>query len=325
MEKITREVINKRLEKLRESRFNEESYTITKPAMAMCYSIDYIERDPAIYSCSECGKKFEIFSCSFDKCTIQTFEKIVEKYRSIGLDTELRCNCEECVSQKNCNWYEVRIKAADEDNWHISLPCLDRQCNGDEDRYTSDFEYELVFKFLTISKEIDDFAKFFDELYNVKFRERELKFYSEKPPINFYKEQNLTVARAIELIKKHTSFGNPKKNCDYIFYRFMSLFSEMFQELTYKGINGEKFVHSYKDAGFIKTQTDMALSKVLGLTVVYDIEEMRKNINFIFTARKMETFISQAYEILEQSDKQEFTVWEYSEFMKELYKIINNG
>ena len=56
MEKITREEINKRLEKLRESRFNEESYTITKPAMAMCYSIDYIERDPAIYSCSECGK-----------------------------------------------------------------------------------------------------------------------------------------------------------------------------------------------------------------------------------------------------------------------------
>ena len=40
MEKLTKEQIDARLAKLRESRLEDETYTVVRSAMAMCYSIE---------------------------------------------------------------------------------------------------------------------------------------------------------------------------------------------------------------------------------------------------------------------------------------------
>ncbi len=356
MEKLTRDQINKKLEILRRSRLNEESYVITRPAMAMCYSMSYPKECSKLYVCVTCGKEFKVSWRSNSSATIEDFEKIVERFRAAGVEAELVCNCEECVAHHGCNRYEIRIKTEEERDWHFSFPNIERRF-GAEDQYTSDFEYELVLKFLTVPEKIKDLYAFFDHLYNFEFRKRELEFYvgslliqkqvvepfekdswelslkkkqmvidrpelfySGKKPIDFYAEKNLTTIRAIELINEHIQSGGMSD--DYIFHRFMSLFSETFQELTYKGLNGNEVVHDYDNAGFIKTQTDIALNKVLGLTVIYDAEEVRRNIEYIFQNRDMRQYIEQAYAILEQMDKKEFTVWEYAEFMKELYDKI---
>lgn len=85
----------------------------------------------------------------------------------------------------------------------------------------------------------------------------------------------------------------------------MSLFSETFQELTCKGLNDNEIVHDYDNVGFIKTQTDIALNKIQGLTVIYDAEEFHRNIKYIFYNKDMEQYIGHAYAILEQTNKKD--------------------
>jgi hypothetical protein len=265
---------------------------------------------------------------------------------------------------------------------------------SNDDYYTSFFEYEIVLKFLTVSEKIDDLAKFFDDIYNNKFRKRELRFfvgkelienqkvdiseeeleklgflhvdnykeqivvdnpqlfYSGKPPIDFYKEKGLTINHALDLIKKHTEFG--ASNQDYIFNRFVDLFSENFQELSYKGIIAE----DYNDnEGLIKTQIDLALYKVLDLTAVYDVDEIRKNLEYVFKVDeeylplnpnecdksffkelneyreyrkrynriiwlKKNFIIQHASKILTETNKQELSIMEYVGFMQKLHETF---
>ena len=44
MEKLTKEQIDAKLAKLRESRLDDETYTVVRPAMAMCYSMEFPRR-----------------------------------------------------------------------------------------------------------------------------------------------------------------------------------------------------------------------------------------------------------------------------------------
>ena len=316
MEKLTKEQIDARLAKLRESRLDDETYTVVRPAMAMCYSMEFPRRITQIRQCALCGKNFEVSWIRGESLSPETVADIAAQFRSAGMDAQFCCHCPDCVHKHGAAPYEMHIKAKDEQEWHVSLPyiCVYR---SEDDRYTSRFEYELVLRFLTFPEKIGDLAGFFDKLYNQVYRERELAFFvgqecidrqpapqatsdwekrrvqekavlqdpklfrSGKPPVDFYAVPDLTVPRALELIKRHTNFCNGDGEHDFIFYRFVTLLGNQYRVLTYRGINGATNDIRAK-AGFIKTQIDLALFKVLGLTVVYDLEEMRKNIDLIW-------------------------------------------
>jgi len=262
MEKLTRKQIDERLEQLRKTRLSEENYFTTRPAMAMCYAP---RMDKEIFTnkkCRECGKEFKIVWGVWDDENIEIYEgkdnSIVEKFRNIGIDAKLICNCEICVEKHNLNQFEMWIKTPDEEEWHKSIPQIKCENNHflqhkqeiDLSKCVSDFEYKLVLDFLIIPN------------------------------------------------------------------------TEIYSNLSYKGINNADSTRDFEDAGFIKTQIDKALSKVLGLQIFYDKLEIKKNIEFILRGNGLKNYIGQAKALLDETDKDTFTVWEYSDFMKSFYKKI---
>ena len=255
MNNITREEINKRLAILRESRLKDESYIITQTGrspIAMCYCRPPVTQCSRTFVCSNCGTTGEIFWRSNERDSIDTFCEIIQQYRDAGIDAELLCNCESCVSQKGCNQYEVRIKTQDEKTWHISLPDVGgRNSWDDSTQYTTLLEYRLALDFLTFP------------------------------------------------------FGD-----------------ESFKKLTYENLYDKQHNFEYINGGFIKSPMDMALSKVLGLYIVYDLEEIHKNIDCIFDKFKIRSRIPNAYKMFDQTGKNEFTVWEYVKLMRDFYKTI---
>lgn len=356
MEKLTKEQIDARLAKLRESRLDDETYTVVRPAMAMCYSMEFPRRINQIRQCALCGKNFEVSWIRGESLSPETGEDIAAQFRFAGMDAQFCCHCPDCVQKHGAAPYEMHIKAKDEQEWHVSIPEENPWCERKENS-TSLFEYELVLRFLTCAEKIDDLAGFFDELYNRNFRKRELAFFvgqecidrqpvpqatsdwekrraqeeavlqdpklfrSGKPPVDFYAVPDLTVPRALELIKRHTDFCNGDGEHDFIFYRFVTLLGNQYRVLTYRGINGATDDIRAK-AGFIKTQIDLALFKVLGLTVVYDLEEMRRNIDLIWRENNRQGLLPFAYASLEQTGKTQFTVREYADFMDRLQEKL---
>lgn len=356
MEKLTKEQIDAKLAKLRESRLDDETYTVVRPAMAMCYSIEFPRRITQIRQCASCGKDFEVSWVRGESLSPETGEDIAAQFRSAGMDAQFCCHCPDCVQKHGAAPYEMHIKAKDEQEWHVSLPyiCVYR---SEDDRYTSRFEYELVLRFLTFPEKIDDLAGFFDKLYNQVFRERQLAFFvgqecidrqpvpqetsdwkkrymqekavlqnpelfhSRKPPIDFYAVPDLTVPRALELIKKHTDFGNGDGEHDFIFYRFVTFFWDRYRVLSYRGII-RAIDDMHEETGFVKPQIDLALFKVLGMTVVYDLEEMRKNIDLIWKENNRQGLLPFAYASLEKTEKTQFTVKEYVDFMERIQEKL---
>ena len=358
MEKLTKEQIDARLAKLRESRLNDETYIVVRPAMAMCYRMDLPLRITQIRQCAICGKDFEVSWFRGDVFSLETAEDIASEFRSAGMDAQFCCHCPDCVQKHGAAPYEMHIKAKDEQEWHVSLPEVYMYRSKEDDRYTSRFEYELVHRFLTFPEEVNDLAKFFDRLYNWEFREQELAFFvgqecidrqpvpqethdwekrhvqervvlqnaklffSGKPPIDFYAEQNLTVPRALSLIKQHIGVGEDGGKESNVFHSFMSFFFYRHKVLSYKGLNGADSVHDYSDAGFLKTKIDRALFKVLGITVVYDLEEMRRNMDLIWTENGYRGLLPLAYKALEETGKTQFTVIDYCKFMDDIRERI---
>lgn len=399
MEKMTRAQINERLAKLRESKLSDDCYTY-RPLLhstAMCYCIAVPIYETKMKVCSICGQKFEI---AYNPRKMEAAEDIVKQFRRIGMEAQLICNCPSCIVQRGATPHEIHIKTVDEQSWHISKP---KELNEPEsalrfaaeqieylhyliisyrnsDSYTSDFEYKLVLKFLTVPEQIDDLAQLFDNLYNKDFRSQELDFesidfYHEKKlavvmalaqeldfeSIDFYREKNLTVVHALKLIKEHMLEVIRKKLSDdsdlleyeqdtmnIVYDRFMRLFGESYRVLTYKGVNSMAATYNSEETGFIKTQLDIALYKVLGLTIVYDTDEMKKHIESVlknqdfvshmqrdrhFDAyivddplceQSVAEYIRQAYNILEETGKKYFTICEYTDFMTELFQELQH-
>lgn len=350
MEKLTKEQIDKRLAKLRESRLADETYEFIRPAMAMCYSMSAPRQMSERRQCASCGKIFEISVSSYDKFKPKTADEIAEKFRRTGMDAQFRCNCNECVNKLNAARYEMLVKAGDELKWHISFPDIGVFHKENNNDYTSALEYELVYNFLTAPEKIEDIAGFFDELYNKKFRKQKLAFYvgqecidsqptspetfglekrfeqernvinnpeifySGKPPIDFYAEQNLTIDAAIDIIKQHIGFREDEEN--NIFSCFQDLLNHAYCILSYKGLSAGADNHFHlKVSGFLKTQIDLALFKVLGLNIMYDIAEMRKNIALIWETDGYRGLLPLAYNALEKIGIRQFTVNNYLSFM----------
>jgi hypothetical protein len=312
---------------------------------------------------------------------------IVDKFIDAGMEAKLICNCEACVLKYGFNEYEMWIKSVDEKEWHKSVPNIGREYQENKVDVVSDFEYGIVLDFLTVPDSTTDLADFFDEIYNNKFRRTELDFYvgedvvnavkvepveideemeymrsieergarhkavvenkeiffSGKPPIDFHSDKPMTLAKADALILKHTGGEN------FIYNRFMSMFAGQYKALSYKGIIADYYQHHSSDAGFIKTQIDKALSKVLGANIIYDKNEIRRNIEFLFPENKydfgfysevgeeegvinieaekrynekIKGYIAQALDLLDRTKKDSFTLAEYSAFMNSVYSLI---
>lgn len=92
--------------------------------------------------------------------------------------------------------------------------------------------------------------------------------------------------------------------------------------LSYKGLNGAEIVHDFSDAGPLKTKIDRALFKVLGMTVVYDLEEMCRNIDLIWKENNRQGLLPFAQALLEKTGKTQFTVKEYVDFMDRMQQIL---
>lgn len=211
---------------------------------------------------------------------IEEFEGIANQLGKTGLKAKTVYNCFNCGEKHKLNSMEIWLKTFDEDNWHISVPEISQNKNANKDiLITTAFEYGLVLNFFNVPDNIDNLTDYFDRLYNTEFCKRESNFFSDKNPIDFHTVKDLSVMKAINLIKEHTGYG--KGDTDNIFNRFISYFANEYKVLSYKGLNGEDYIYN---TGFIKTQIDMAICKVLGLNIIYDKAEVQRNIECIFSA-----------------------------------------
>ncbi|MGN1077496.1 MAG: hypothetical protein ACI4ST_03190 [Candidatus Gallimonas sp.] len=325
MEKQTKEQIDKRLKKLRESRLEDESYTVTRPEMAMCYSMSPDRFRTAYRFCAECGEMYRISWNESDGDFLSAAEGIVRKFYDVGMEGELIYRCPACAKLRNRNPYEIRLKIGNGQSCS-SYPVMYNPFNRTD--ATSIREYELVLKFLSAPESID-LAEFFDRLYNGRFREMQTPQNrsgvsckteeSKWTPIDFRAEKDLTLSRALALVKNRVGRG---EKADISYSRFLSLFSSSFSVLTYKGLIAQETVHNFRDAGLIKTQIDRALNKVLGMVFVYDSEEVRKSIKSIWTLHGVNEFIPLAYRTLEESGKESFTLAQYDCFMERIAREI---
>ena len=122
MEKLTKEQIDARLAKLRESRLNDETYIVVRPAMAMCYSLPPPEQITQMRQCTLCGKDFEVSWIRGESLSPETGEDIAAQFRSAGMDAQFCCHCPDCVQKHGAAPYKMHIKAKDEQEWHVSIP-----------------------------------------------------------------------------------------------------------------------------------------------------------------------------------------------------------
>ena len=113
MEKLTKEQIDARLAKLRESRLDDETYTVVRSAMAMCYSIEPSRKISEIRQCNICGKDFEASWIRGESLSPETAEKIAVQFRFAGMDAQFCCHCPDCVQKYGAAPYEMHIKAKD--------------------------------------------------------------------------------------------------------------------------------------------------------------------------------------------------------------------
>jgi len=333
MKKMTREDIDQRLSKLRESNMNEDSYTLTRPACTMCYSIS-----TSFYTitrkCDICGNDFEMAHSypSDDDATVLGYEDILAKFSALGLDASLACRCKECVLGHKVIPYEIRVKAEGEAKYHVSYP-KGLWSYGGNFRTVSIFELSLVMKFLSVPLEAAPLESFFDHLYNVEFREEESNFFEDKPLLDFSAEKELTFVKAINMIKEHIGYVDEdydmflgyRNHNNYIYERFSHLLAMRYSNITYKGINGEDIMLDFENSGFIKTQIDTALAKVLGLVITYSKEEVIKNVELIYSQNnEMKRHKSTVLQWVEERWHEPFTVFDYSDFMKKAKKELES-
>ena len=317
---LTREEINKKLEILRETRNEENSYKCLRPAMAMCYCMEPIRKRKhykITLICSECEEKKRLktitidenelgkllsyydekviinieylINCSFDNYRTwaklqKLFEKmgeknygkqsqkedisidkyneekdktikeekenlrkiieeaksksIIEGFKSVGLDAELKYYCEDC-DWKREGYFIVCVKARDENEWHESVP----QLFSYRDNSTNECEYEMVLNFLK-------------------------------------HKDNLT------------------------------------DKLNYKDI----YSGGREGSGLIKTKVDVALQKVLGVEIYYTKKEIANNIKVAFEISNLKSKIDLALKILKlKSSNHDGNMWktEYEKYLKE--------
>lgn len=211
MEKLSRDELNRRLEALRKTRNDEESYSIIQwNRFAMCYSTSpWKPRNSCRLRCNKCGNQFEKSYGRYANLVNETYEH-ARKFERVGLESTVVFYCDECamsLSAANC---ELWLKNFDDDQCHASTLIEDEKLPHSVTRS----EYNIVLKFL--SKSISN-----DFSYN-------------------------------------------------------SLISE--RESIYR-----------RDAGPLKVKIDVALTKVLGVTIEYDKAEAHKLLEALMVSKRNES------------------------------------
>lgn len=175
MEKITREEINRRLELLRKSKSNDESYKKSKDRRpsAMCYMVA-MPNYPEKFKCNICGKdeywdiKDDFFATIIDFSP--DVELKVRMLQNAGLDATYVYHCRKCVKKHKKSMFEIWVKAVDDDEWNITIPAGSYGLRDKDTEPVTDEEYLLTSIFLTATDQTQNLAKAFDHLYNEVYR-----------------------------------------------------------------------------------------------------------------------------------------------------------
>lgn len=303
MEKLTREQINARLEKLRQSRFDEDPYADPDdlnslwrkpPSFAMCYMTaiddDFFDETPKTekVTCENCGVSRQVLKKTFDSAM-----SLVNELNNAGLVSKLVYNCPHCATQYHKAEYEIWIKTIDDSDWNVTVPYSITSCKDDDKNVVYDDEYHFAVKFLTEKTKSKDLS------YPCLYPEYHKNTYGEYHE-NIYDEDDENIY-------------------------------DEYHENTY---------------GEYKLKIDSALHKVLKLDIIFDLNELKKNIEIAlnwdnynsikddyrhdpvywlsgwtiwtnWTAHNMQ----QVNKLLARSKKQSYTYGEYLEFMKKIDEI----
>ena len=317
MEKITREEINRRLELLRKSKSDDESYKKSKDRRpsAMCYMVA-MPNYPEKFKCNICGKD-EYWDIKDDFfATIIGFSPDVElKVRMLqnaGLVATYVYHCRKCVKKHKKSMFEIWVKAVDDDEWNITIPAGSYGLRDKDTEPVTDEEYLLTSIFLTATDQTQNLAKAFDHLYNEVYRlmaleefvgkelfesidvdyetdnhwkKKEKKkiihndpklFYSGIAPLDFYSVKDLSISKALSMIKEQLEQMECNRECRGMYWEFYQDVFCDFHYLTYVGIYPRD--ESTRMFGIPKAEVDGALKKVLNINFEYDYDELRKMI-----------------------------------------------
>lgn len=317
METITREEINRKLEILRESKSDDESYKQSKnrPPSAMCYMVA-MPRYPEKLKCNICGKQ-ESWDMKDDYfAAISSFSPDVERkvrmLQEAGLDATYVYHCRKCMKKYKKSMFEIWVKAADDDEWNITIPADSCGLSGEDKEPVTREEYLLTSIFLTATDQTQNLAKEFDYLYNEVYRSMALEefvgkelfesidvdcktdvhcikyesiniiqkdpklFYSGIAPLDFYSVKDLSVSKALSMIKKQLEQMECYHDCGGLYWEFYQDVFCRFSYLTYVGIYPRD--EDTKMLGIPKVEVDRALRKVLDINFEYDYDELRKMI-----------------------------------------------
>lgn len=304
MEKITREEINKKLELLRKSKSDDESYKKSKdrPPSAMCYMVA-MPNYPEKFKCNICGKD-EYWDIKDDFfATFIGFSPDVElKVRMLqnaGLDATYVYHCRKCVKKHKKSMFEIWVKAVDDDEWNITIPAGSYGLRDKDTEPVTCEEYLLTSIFLTATDQTQNLAKEFDYLYNDVYRLMALEefvgkelfesidvdcetnvrwikeekkkiihndpklFYSGIAPLDFYSVKDLSVSKALSMIKKQLEQMECYHECEGMYWEFYQHVFCNFHYLTYIGIY-PRDEHT-RMFGIPKAEVDGALKKVLNI------------------------------------------------------------
>lgn len=317
MEKITREEINKKLELLRKSKSDDESYKKSKdrPPSAMCYMVA-MPNYPEKFKCNICGKD-EYWDIKDD--FFATFigfspdiELKVRMLQNAGLDATYVYHCRKCVKKHKKSMFEIWVKAVDDDEWNITIPAGSYGLRDKDTEPVTCEEYLLTSIFLTATDQTQNLAKEFDYLYNDVYRLMALEefvgkelfesidvdcetnvrwikeekkkiihndpklFYSGIAPLDFYSVKDLSVSKALSMIKKQLEQMECYHECEGMYWEFYQHVFCNFHYLTYIGIY-PRDEHT-RMFGIPKAEVDGALKKVLNINFEYDYDELRKMI-----------------------------------------------
>ena len=169
---LSRKVIDKKLEKLRNSRIKDGSYYSVKPVNAMCYSMILPTEITIQRKCHYCNKEFDIETTNINN-DYYDYEEIVEEFLKLGIKAELHFLCPECIEEKGYPLEFILILDSNEDNKIVSYPYIKGSIYRiDEIKTCTLLEYELALMFLSGNHTYESFLK--DKNFSFEYRDRQI-------------------------------------------------------------------------------------------------------------------------------------------------------
>lgn len=151
---LTREELNEKLDKLRESRIEDGSYDYVKPVNAMCYSMDFQGPMTIQRYCRKCKKFFDIRTTEHYN-VFYDFENMVESFHKAGVGAELFYLCPDCIKKERHELEFSVLAYSKRENGRkpylaVSYPRVDYfDADIDLRRTSTLHDYELVLMFLS--------------------------------------------------------------------------------------------------------------------------------------------------------------------------------